>query len=402
MAQDSTRSMSVLGLEIGSANTHAFLFDVVEDNYRLIASAVAPSTHVEPFFDLGDAVFEVVTKLQDVTGRVFFGHDARLIMPSLEGGEGVDSCVITTSCAGGLNLVAFGLLNEVSLESVKKLADSTYTNVAEIIGTTPQMPEIEWTNFMKTGAADSGDQGYVYGPPGTLKRRARGTIPLGPPFSIKGAMPDAPQAAARFLREELTSAGISVSGNPISSNAPASRGRVLATIVSPPMRDVMRVLNKQSFNLYAEMFLMHLGKKAGAESRTDAIKVEEQWLKEMGVDLTGVYILDGSGLSRGNLVTAKAMAQMMCGLRDRPNFQVWRDTLPVLGVDGKSGKDLPIRGRVQAKTGYIERVRGLTGYLQAKSGRELTFALFANAYANKMSDVDKDFEAILMAFYEKY
>jgi len=141
MTQETARSMSVLGLEIGSVNTHAFLFDVVEDNYRLISSAVAPSTHVEPFFDLGDAVFEVVTKLQDVTGRVFFGHDARLIMPSLEGGEGVDSFVITTSCAGGLNLVAFGLLNEVSLESVKKLADSTYSNVAEIIGINDRRPK---------------------------------------------------------------------------------------------------------------------------------------------------------------------------------------------------------------------------------------------------------------------
>jgi len=141
MTQETARSMSVLGLEIGSVNTHAFLFDVVEDNYRLISSAVAPSTHVEPFFDLGDAVFEVVTKLQDVTGRVFFGHDARLIMPSLEGGEGVDSFVITTSCAGGLSLVAFGLLNEVSLESVRKLADSTYANVAEIIGINDRRPK---------------------------------------------------------------------------------------------------------------------------------------------------------------------------------------------------------------------------------------------------------------------
>jgi len=133
--------MSVLGLEIGSVNSHAFLFDVVEDNYRLIASAVTPSTHVEPFFDLGDAVFEVVTKLQDVTSRVFFGHDARLIMPSQEGGEGVDRFVITTSCAAGLNLVAFGLLNEVSLESVKRLADSTYANVAEIIGINDRRPK---------------------------------------------------------------------------------------------------------------------------------------------------------------------------------------------------------------------------------------------------------------------
>lgn len=140
MVQETTRIMSVLGLEIGSVNTHAFLFDVVEDNYRLIASAVTPSTHIEPVFDLGDAVFEVVSRLQDVTGRVFFGHDARLMMPAQAGGEGIDRFVITTSCASGLNLVAFGLLNEVSLESVKRLADSTYANVTEIIGINDRRP----------------------------------------------------------------------------------------------------------------------------------------------------------------------------------------------------------------------------------------------------------------------
>ena len=135
-----TRVTSVLGLEIGSVHTHAFLFDVVEENYRLIASTIAPSTHVEPVFDAGDAVFEVISRLQDVTGRKLFDHDANLIIPSQSDGEGVDSFVITTSCVPDLRLVTFGLLNEVSLESVKKLADTTYAKVVEAIGINDRRP----------------------------------------------------------------------------------------------------------------------------------------------------------------------------------------------------------------------------------------------------------------------
>lgn len=135
-----TQVTSVLGLEIGSVHTHAFLFDVVEENYRLIASTIAPSTHVEPLFDAGDAVFEVISRLQDVTGRKLFDHDGSLIIPSQSDGEGIDSFVITTSCVPDLKLVTFGLLKEVSLESVKKLAYTTYAKVVETIGINDRRP----------------------------------------------------------------------------------------------------------------------------------------------------------------------------------------------------------------------------------------------------------------------
>lgn len=127
---------SVLGVEIGSINTRAFLFDVVEDSYRLISSAVTPSTHTAPSFDVGEAIYEAISRLEAVTGRVFFDHEANLMMPSQPNGEGIDHFVITTSCVPDLNVVVFGLLNDVSLESGRRLAYSTYTQVVEAFGIT--------------------------------------------------------------------------------------------------------------------------------------------------------------------------------------------------------------------------------------------------------------------------
>ena len=140
MEENPLQVSTVLGLEIGSINTRAFLFDVVEESYRLIASAVAPSTHIEPVFDIGEAIFEVFSRLQDVTGRVFLDHDANLMVPSQPGGEGIDCLVATTSCVPELKLAIFGLLNEVSIDSARKLANSTYAKIVETVSINDRRP----------------------------------------------------------------------------------------------------------------------------------------------------------------------------------------------------------------------------------------------------------------------
>lgn len=140
MEENPLQISTVVGLEIGSINTRAFLFDVVEESYRLIASAVTPSTHIEPVFDIGDAIFEVLSRLQDVTGRVFLDHDANLIVPSQPGGEGIDCLVTTTSCVPDLKLAFFGLLNEVSMDSARKLANASYARIVEAISINDRRP----------------------------------------------------------------------------------------------------------------------------------------------------------------------------------------------------------------------------------------------------------------------
>lgn len=134
MPQETFEAHSLLGIEIGAVNTRAILFDLVEDSYHFIASGIAPTSQNDPFFDIGEGVFEAITRLQDVTGRMLLDNEGNLIIPSRVGGEGVDRFVITLSCGQDLNIVTFGLLNDVSLESVNKLAYSIYGKVVESIG----------------------------------------------------------------------------------------------------------------------------------------------------------------------------------------------------------------------------------------------------------------------------
>ena len=90
------QAKTVLGIEIGSANTRGFLFDVVENRYRLIASSTAQSTHAEPVFDIGDAISEVVINLQEISGRVLLEKSGGLILPTQSSGEGAGPPLVRT------------------------------------------------------------------------------------------------------------------------------------------------------------------------------------------------------------------------------------------------------------------------------------------------------------------
>lgn len=278
---------------------------------------------------------------------------------------------------------------------------------AAIVRTEPPMSVIQWINDMKTGPAGSGDQGDIYGSPASNKRWVRGTIPAGGEFAIKGAMPDPAAGAAFLLSEKLKAAGVQVKG-PIrgaEGRSPLNTSRtLLSRHESPPLRSIVRTLNKQSFNLYAEMFLMNIAKTTSG-SRESGIAAEREYLQKLGVPLEGMTIMDGSGLSRRDTVTADGMARLMGALQREPYFDAWKDSLPVLGVDGdlrNRETTSPLKGKVKAKTGLISKVRGLCGYLETRSGRTICFALLANQYSGNWQDVDKDFDLVLRDAYEKY
>lgn len=134
MTQSFTDTSSVLGIEIGTQNTRAVMFDIVEGTYHFLASGVAPSTQKAPFFDIGEGILAAITKLQLVIGRTLMDHDGNLIIPAQRNGEGVDKLFITISGGPEVKLATFGLLNEVTLESANRLAQTVYGSVKDSFG----------------------------------------------------------------------------------------------------------------------------------------------------------------------------------------------------------------------------------------------------------------------------
>jgi hypothetical protein len=122
---------SVLAIEIGTASTRVILFDVVEGRYRFLGQGVVPTTLGAPINDVSTGVKAALDQLHDITGRVLFDPDGQLVIPSQPDGSGVDACVATVSAGPPLKVVAIGLLEDVSAESAKNLASTTYAQVMD-------------------------------------------------------------------------------------------------------------------------------------------------------------------------------------------------------------------------------------------------------------------------------
>src|ERR1700752_1935948 len=125
---------SILAIDVGAAVTRAVMFDVVEGQYRFVASGQAPSTAEAPFKDIGIGVREAIINLQNVMGTTLLGpQDNNLIAPSQPDGTGVDAVVATLSAGPTVKTVVAGLLTDVSVQSARRLAESTYSRIVETL-----------------------------------------------------------------------------------------------------------------------------------------------------------------------------------------------------------------------------------------------------------------------------
>ncbi len=134
---------SLLAVDVGATTTRAVLFDVVEGIYRFIAAGQAPSTAGAPFRDVGMGVRDAIESIQTITGRTFLDKDRRLVMPTRPDGVGTDSFAATLSAGPAIRTVIVGLLSDVSLESARRLAESTYSQIVERIDLVDRRPSEE-------------------------------------------------------------------------------------------------------------------------------------------------------------------------------------------------------------------------------------------------------------------
>jgi len=129
---------SLLAVNVGASSTRAVYFDVVEGQYRFIASGQAPSTAEAPFKDISLGVRQAIVNLQTITGKIFLDQNHQLITPMQADGSGVDAFAATLSAGPTLRAVVVGLLSDVSLQSAQRLAETAYLQVLETVGLNDQ------------------------------------------------------------------------------------------------------------------------------------------------------------------------------------------------------------------------------------------------------------------------
>jgi D-alanyl-D-alanine carboxypeptidase/D-alanyl-D-alanine-endopeptidase (penicillin-binding protein 4) len=212
------------------------------------------------------------------------------------------------------------------------------------------------------------------------------------------AIPDPEANLLHLLRRELIAQGIEIA--PFSGiNKKPQYTIGLANFDSPPFSELLATTNKDSNNLYAELLLRALGEQYYAHLLTRPLGINfyqsvelnnesagllaiAEYLKSINIAPNDVLLVDGSGLSRQNLATPRAIAQLLQTVAsDRDIAQYFRKSLPIAGVDGtltKRFKDTAAQGLIQAKTGTLTGAIALSGYANPKNYREVVFSIIIN------------------------
>ncbi len=233
--------------------------------------------------------------------------------------------------------------------------------------------------------------------PGARELHISGQIGLSDPgqtFAL--AVDDPARYAAAVLAEALARRGIFIRGRPRAGHASAPGARMWPAVelgrrLSPALVEILRVINKESQNLHAELVLRAVARVCvGAGTRRAAVEEMQRFLSEVGLPERACRLEDGSGLSRRNLVTPRAVTQLLVFMYNGPYREIWTGLLPVGGEDGTLEdrfRDVPEGRNIRAKTGTLASSSALSGYAETPGGRVLAFSILVNNHAADTSEV---------------
>lgn len=182
-------------------------------------------------------------------------------------------------------------------------------------------------------------------------------------------------------------------GNVRSGKAPDD-SEPLVQWTSPPLSDVIRSINKYSNNLMIRQTLLTLGAERFAAPATVANGggVVNEYLQMLGIDPSPLVVANGSGLSRDARITAGLLNQVLQHGYQSPWMSEFISSLPINGIDGTMRNRLRterMRGNMHIKTGTLEEVSAVAGYVTAKSGKQYTVVgLLNHAQADRGPGVE--------------
>jgi D-alanyl-D-alanine carboxypeptidase/D-alanyl-D-alanine-endopeptidase (penicillin-binding protein 4) len=178
-------------------------------------------------------------------------------------------------------------------------------------------------------------------------------------------------------------------------------GDLITERVSVPLVEAVRVVDKVSQNLHAEILLRDVALKLdGKGSRQGGLDALAQFLEGAGIGPDDYHFSDGSGLSRYNLVTPHAIATLLQFMANTPLHDQWLGLLPIGGVDGSLRlrfRALRLHGEIHAKTGSLSHVSALSGYAVRDDGSTLAFSILVNNYAAPSSVIREVIDKIAAA-----
>lgn len=270
---------------------------------------------------------------------------------------------------------------------------------------------ISFVNLQKITELGTEYEEYYKRMPGSNTVRLASTMPVGYIEKEDLTVDEPALFAIDTFKRLLNEQGIAVEGGiameHTTRNFENGNYHLIARHTSPTMKELVEHINKASDNFYTEMMLKEVGSVVlgGQGTTKKGLQAMRTFLAEVGVDTNLVVHSDGSGLSGRGLISTESVSLLLDYMRSSDKFDAYFASLPVAGVDGTLKyrfRKNDTYAKVHAKTGYIGGARALSGYVDCKSGRRLTFSMMTNNFAGPVSDVDRVHEAFLDILYNKF
>jgi D-alanyl-D-alanine carboxypeptidase/D-alanyl-D-alanine-endopeptidase (penicillin-binding protein 4) len=214
------------------------------------------------------------------------------------------------------------------------------------------------------------------------------------PLPLAFAIQDGAGYAGAILKQELTTAGITYDGSLMRQTQQNEPGTVIASKQSPPLHDLLRIMLKKSDNMIADTVFRTIGHNfynVPGTWRAGADAVRQILRTKAGVDLGNSLVVDGSGLSRHNLISPATMMQVLQYIAQNDSQLNFITMLPLAGHDGslqyRAGLHAAgVDGKVSAKTGSLQGVYNLAGFITTASGQRMAFVQYLSGYAVEPAD----------------
>ncbi|MFW5735684.1 MAG: D-alanyl-D-alanine carboxypeptidase/D-alanyl-D-alanine-endopeptidase [Oceanidesulfovibrio sp.] len=233
-----------------------------------------------------------------------------------------------------------------------------------------------------------------------------GVLPRGQQARFAVSLEDPAAWFLYALRHVLQANGVAVQGSTRAVRDPSDAGpwidaTPLAIYTSPPLSALATYTNRESHNFYAEQLLKTMGAvKMNLGTARAGAEAVMSWAATMGVDRGSLVMVDGSGLSRKNLVSPRAMVAMLGSMRNAPAFESFYETMPVAGCHGSLANRMCgtlAENVARAKVGYVTHDISLAGYTRNQGGEWYAYALFVNNHAGAVRDAKAMQDAIVIA-----
>ena len=215
-----------------------------------------------------------------------------------------------------------------------------------------------------------------------------------------------------ILKDVLQKKGIKVRGFPmdvddITTVLNYKSMKKLCTTYSPPLKEIIKVINKNSQNFFAEQLLKTIGlEKTGYGTVANGVKAENKVFSEMGINPESMILADGSGLSRLDHVTPKQFVALLSFMYKNDYFIPFYNSLSIAGVDGSLGNRLQntnAKDKIRGKAGYLEGVRSLSGYAFTADNEPVAFSIIVNNFnvPVKLAENIQDLVCLCLANFKR-